>query len=222
MRKSPQDIVRAISYALKEGKTGDEFEVSALSKSTGMHYMTVSSYLTMIEYIQNNIPKVCRAHQSTSAGITILQELDMSIPGYEKLILDLFDLGAFNGNTAASLGQFDDNDVEDAKEKELIIATGLKCYLSRKGIMDAMDLADEREDRVLFSDMQVSEEPEEDSKPEYWNCSYLKHGTVTIDTVGTDFREVMVGDGGILSRNHNAGGSARAETIKMETAPTAT
>ncbi|MDR2846281.1 MAG: hypothetical protein LBV63_03265 [Candidatus Methanoplasma sp.] len=218
MRKSPQDIVRAISYALKEGKKGDGFEIVALARSTEMHYVTVYNYLGLIEYIQNNIPKVSKIDQKENAKVTILQELDMSISSLERMLLDVFDKGAFMDSSSISVEHLDSTALSEALDRQLIVLNGSQCHLSRKGLMDAMDLAEEREDKVLFSDTPSTVVSQDDIRVECWKCPHMKQGIMSFGPEEMKFREVhMTG-----TNVEQTTGWVNAQSQIGETYPTAT
>jgi len=149
MRKSPQDIVYALSHALKEGRKGDEYLIADLAKYTEMHYVTVNNYLTMIEYIQSNIPRFAKMDRKGNAKIVISQELEMDISDGERLLLRMFDKGVVGKSTSVGSEQFDGELLEGSIKDGYVIRTDAKIYLSRSGIMNAADLADKREERIM-------------------------------------------------------------------------
>ena len=158
VRRSPQDVVYALSFALKEGKKGDEYYIADLAKRTEMHYMTVNNYLTMIEYIQSNIPRFEKTDRKGNAKITISQELEMDISDGERFLLRLFDKGVAGKGTAVKAEPFEGELLEDAIARGYVVRTEAKIHLSRSGIMKAADLADEREERVICSPMKAYSE----------------------------------------------------------------
>ncbi|MCL2142674.1 MAG: hypothetical protein FWH44_00200 [Methanomassiliicoccaceae archaeon] len=158
MRRSPEDIVYALSHALKEGRKGDEYSIAELAKHTGMHYVTVNNYLTMIEYVQRNIPKFSKIDRRGDAKIIVSQELEMDISDTERLLLKMFDRGAFRKGTAIASGSFDAELIESSVRKGDIIRTDSQIYLSRSGMMKGADLADKREERVMRSPVRAQSE----------------------------------------------------------------
>lgn len=158
MRRSPQDIVYALSHALKEGKIGDEYLVAEIAKRTDMHYMTVNDYLTMIEYIQCNIPKFAKVEQKGNARIIVSQEMELDISEADRLLLRLFDKGAFGKSTAAASESFESQHTDEFIKSGDVIQVDSKIYLSRSGIMKAVDIADQREEKVLRSPIKACSE----------------------------------------------------------------
>ena len=149
MRRSPQDIIYTISHALKEGKKGDEYLIAELAKRIEMHYVTVSNYLTMIEYIHSNTPKFSTIYQKGNSKIIISEELEMDISDEERLLLTLFDRGAFGKSTSVRSEQFDGDALRISIKNGDVLRAGSHIHLSKNGIMRAADIADEREGKVL-------------------------------------------------------------------------
>ena len=150
MRRSPEDIIYALSHALKEGRKGDEYLIANLAKYTKMHYVTVNNYLAMIEYVQSNIPRFAKMDRKGNAKIVISQELEMDISDSERFILRMFDKGVVGKSTAVGSEPFEGELLERSIKDGYVIRTDSKIYLSRSGIMKAADLADKREERVLY------------------------------------------------------------------------
>ena len=151
MRRSPQDVIRALSHALKEGRKGDEYSVADLAKHTEMHYVTVNNYLTMIEYIQSNIPRFAKVDKKGNAKIIVSQELEMGMSDKERFLLRMFDKGIVGKSTAVKSEPFEGEILEISIRDGDVIKTDAKIHLSRSGIMKAADLADRREERVMYS-----------------------------------------------------------------------
>jgi len=149
MRRSPQDIIFALSHALKEGQKGDEYSVAKIAKRTNMHYMTVNDYLSMIEYIQCNTPKFSKVEQRGNARIIISQEMETDFSESDRFLLRIFDKGAFGKSTAVAPESFESLCLEELIENKDIIRTDSKIYLSRSGITKAVDIADQREEKIM-------------------------------------------------------------------------
>ena len=147
-----------LSHALKEGRKGDEYLIADLAKHTDMHYVTVNNYLTMIEYIQSNIPRFEKVDQKGNTKIIISRELEMDISDSERLLLKMFDRGIVGKNTAVMSEPFNGESLEISIAKEDVIRTGSKIYLSRSGMMKAADLADKREERIMRSPIKAHSE----------------------------------------------------------------
>jgi hypothetical protein len=144
--------VNAISYVLKEGKNGDEYTISDLVKRTDMHYVTMNDYLNIIEYVQNNIPKISKINTKGHAKIVIMEEIEMpSSSEKEALLLNLFDKGAFTKNTAADVKTLNKKPLKDAEEQDLVRKEGAKYYLTADGIISAARTAGMREERIMHS-----------------------------------------------------------------------
>jgi len=158
MRRSPQDVIYAISHALKEGKKGDEYFIADLAKRTGIHYVTMNNYITMIEYVQCNIPKFAKIEQKGNARIIISEELNMDMSDYERSLLRLFDKGAFAKSTAAVSDPFEGSILEGSIKNGDVLRIDSKIYLSVSGILKAADLADKREEKVLCSPIKTYSE----------------------------------------------------------------
>jgi len=152
MRRSPQEVVNAISYVLKEGRKGDEYTISDLAKRTDMHYMTMNDYLDIVEYVQNNIPKMSKIDTKGQSKIVIMEEIKMPTSSEkEALLLNLFDRGAFTKNTAADVKTLKKNPLMEAEKQDLIKKEGTKYYLTADGIVCAARTAGMREERVMRS-----------------------------------------------------------------------
>ena len=151
MRRSPQDVIYALSHALKEGRKGDEYSVADLAKHTEMHYVTVNNYLTMIEYIQSNIPRFAKVDKKGNAKIIVSQELEMGMSDKERFLLRMFDKGVVGKSTAVKSEPFEGEILETSIKDGDVVRTDAKIHLSRSGILKAADLADRREERVMCS-----------------------------------------------------------------------
>ena len=150
MRRSPQEVVNAISYVLKEGRKGDEYTISDLVKRTDMHYVTMNDYLDIVEYVQNNIPKISKIDTKGHAKIVIMEEIEMpTVSEKEALLLSLFDRGAFTKNTAADVKTLNKKPLKDTEEQDLVRKEGARYYLTADGIVCAARTADMREERVM-------------------------------------------------------------------------
>jgi len=146
--RSPQEIVMAIAYALKEGKKGERYTVAELSKKMEMHYVTVRDYLNVIEYVQKNIPAIDKANQKGQARIVIAEELKINLTAEERMLLFMFDKGAFTKDTAISLSAFKDTSVSSAMEKGLVAEQNEKGYLTTEGIIESANYAEKRAETV--------------------------------------------------------------------------
>jgi hypothetical protein len=158
MRRSPQDVICTLSQALKEGRKGDEYLIVDLAKQTDMHYVTVNNYLTMIEYIQSNIPRFEKVDQKGNTKIIISDELEMDISESERLLLKMFDRGIVGKNTAVASEPFEGLALERSVTEGDVVRTGPKIYLSRSGMMKAADLAEKREERIMRSPVKAYSE----------------------------------------------------------------
>ena len=191
MRRSPQDVIFRIANVLKNGRNGDEYSVAELVKETNMHYMTVSNYLTMIEYVHTNIPKFVKEDGTGKAKITITRETETEFSGIEKYLLQMFDEGAFGRNTAILSEPFDEILLEEMIGNADVIRMGLQVYLSKKGIMKATELVDKRFEKIMrmpvetYSEMNFDNIAEfnilrRESQDEEWKESWRSENLATL------------------------------------------
>jgi hypothetical protein len=150
--RNPQEIVMAIAYTIKEGRKGDVYTVSDISKRTEMHYMTVNDYIGLIEFVQTNVPIIKRVNQRGKSRIVISKELEMDLSEKERMLLNLFDSGAFTSETAVTLRSFGKEHVSSAAEDGHIIEIDNKFYLTTNGIVTAAEYAGKRAESVTSVD----------------------------------------------------------------------
>lgn len=149
MRRSPQEIVDTIAYSLKEGKSGDEYQVSDLVKKTFMNHVTVSYYLDLIMHVQNNLPKIEYVEKKRNSFVRILKEAEMPLSNEEYILLSLFDKGAFTKSKAVLFFEESTEALNKLIESSLLLKTSEKVFLLPEGIIMAAELADKRAEFVL-------------------------------------------------------------------------
>jgi len=161
--RSPQEIVTAIAYTIKEGKKGDAYAIAELSKKTQIHYVTMNDYLNLIEFVQRNIPSIEKVDQKGKARIIIKEELKIGISETERMILNMFDRGAFSESAAIPAKPFGNEDVLSALEHGMIREAGTKIFLTTDGIVKAAGYAEKRVERATDIKRNYSkyDEPEE-------------------------------------------------------------
>lgn len=146
--RTPQEIVMTIAYSLKDGKIGDEYSIADISKSTKLHYMTTGDYLNLIEYIQENIPKIKKIDSIGKAKIVIMDELESDYSQKEKVLLTMFDKAAFSKDSAYIIKDLEECIKDIISEGLAIKSTDAKYYLTTKGIIDAANLAEKRSEKI--------------------------------------------------------------------------
>jgi len=151
MRRSPQEVVNTLAYALKEGKQGDEFKLSELAKRTSMSYVTVQYYLDLIEHVQKNIPMIEVVEKPRTSHVKILKEIDLKLSDAENMLLQLFDRKAFGEAFAVSIDQFPKEAFFELDGSLISMTSPKKIYLSTKGIIEAATLAGIRADAAISS-----------------------------------------------------------------------
>lgn len=172
--RSPHQIVMALAYALKESKKGEENKVADLSKKTGLHYVTTDDYLNLIEYVQNNIPRLQKIGTKGNARVIITNEIEDQFPPNEKTLLNIFDKGAFSEETAIQLSDYERNYIGELLENEYTIQTDDQFYLTTQGIIKAAGIAGKRAEKV--TSLEVVQESEEYLHREYstWKADGFK------------------------------------------------
>jgi len=149
MRRSPQEVVDTLAYALKSGRPGNEFKVSDIVKKTSMNHTTVMYYLDLIVHVQSNLPVIEVVEKKRNTFVRILREVELPFSEEEHMLLLLFDKGAFTKSTAT---QFDEGSkplLDKMLGSSLLMQVSKKVYLSTEGIVRAAGLADIRAEAVL-------------------------------------------------------------------------
>jgi len=149
MRRSPQEVIDAIAYSIKEGKPGDEYKVSDLVKKTYMNHATVSYYLEIIARIQNNLPKIEYVEKKRNSFVKILKEVEFPWSDEEYMILSLFDKGAFTKATAVPFFENSTYTLNKLKESSFLVEASGKIFLAPNGIIMAAELVSKREEFTL-------------------------------------------------------------------------
>ncbi|UAL08229.1 MAG: hypothetical protein KRP56_03000 [Candidatus Methanogranum gryphiswaldense] len=170
--RTPQEIVMTIAYSLKDGKKGDEYSVADISKSTQLHYMTTSDYLSLIEYIQENIPKINKIDSRGKARIVIINEMESDYSQKEKIMLTMFDKAAFSKDSALVIKNAED--CIDAAISEKLVLESIKgrYYLTTNGIMEAAKFAEKRAEKMMDLSVKSKKEClnyELEDKEEVWH-----------------------------------------------------
>ena len=149
LRRSPQEVVDTIAYALKEGKPGDEYKVSDLVRKTFMNHVTVSYYLELIMHVQNNLPKIEYVEKKRNSYVKILKEAELPLSDEEYILLSLFDKGAFTKSNAVPFFEYSTEVMNKLKKVSLLEITTDSVFLQTKGIVAAAGLAEKRAESIL-------------------------------------------------------------------------
>jgi hypothetical protein len=149
MRRSPQEVVDTLAYALKEGKPGDVFKISDIVRKTSMNHVTVMYYLDLIMHVQNNLPTIEVVETKRNSFIKILKEIELPFLEDERMLLSLFDKGAFSRTTAVSFSGCSKDVLEKLTGSSLVMLSSKKIYLLPEGIIMAAEFADKRAEAVL-------------------------------------------------------------------------
>jgi len=149
MRRSPKEVVDTLAYSLKEGKPGDVYKISDIVKITSLNHVTTMYYLDLVMRIQNNLPKIEIVEMKRNSYIKILEAVEFPWSEEEQMLISLFDKGAFNKKTAASVNKGSINILEKLNESSLVAHSTEKAYLLPEGIIAAALLADKRAEDVL-------------------------------------------------------------------------
>jgi hypothetical protein len=149
MRRSPQEVVNTLAYALKEGQTGDEFKVSDIVKKTSMNHVTITYYLDLIAHIQNNLPTLEVVEKKRNSFVKILKEVQLPFSEEEHVLLSLFDKGAFTTKTSVSIDGKQKDILDKLIGSSLLKQVSKKGYLLPEGIIKAAGLADKRAEMAI-------------------------------------------------------------------------
>ena len=157
-----------LAYALKESKKGDEHTIADLSKNTRLHYMTTSDYLNLIEYVQENIPKIHKINIKGNVRIIVTDEIDTLLSPNERTLLNLFDRGAFTEETAISPNDYDQDCIKVEIEKKTIMETNAGFHLTTAGIIEGTSIAGKRAKKVTELESPRVKEPTPSKEPQMW------------------------------------------------------
>jgi hypothetical protein len=154
MRRSPQEVVNTLAYALKEGRPGDEFKLSDLVKKTFMNHITITYYLDLIVSAQNNLPLIEVVEKKRNSLVRILKEVQLPFSEEEHVLLSFFDKGAFTGKTAVPLEGKPKDILDKLIASYMLMQVSQNGYLLPEGIIRAARLASERADAVISTPKQ--------------------------------------------------------------------
>jgi hypothetical protein len=118
---------------------------------TAVSIITTSYLRTedLIRSVKENIPSINKIDGDGNAKIVIKEELKIKLPESERMLLDMFDKGAFAGETAVSLKTFCKGDIQSALKNGLLKQVDKKYCLTTEGIISAARYAEERAERVI-------------------------------------------------------------------------
>ena len=150
MRRMPQEIVMAVANVLKTARKGDFKTLSEIQRESGVHYVTVQSYMNLINFIQTRMPKIVLQENEKGQGIEVIEPSPLEMAPKDEIILFMFDERAFRKQTAVEIPKWSSPEtVEEATKDGTVDMDGTKAYLTSDGIVKAALLADKREDALI-------------------------------------------------------------------------
>jgi len=148
MRKCPEEIIFSLSNQLKGMDVGKHITIRQLKESTGHHYITLKNYVKMIKYIQTLMPMISLAtDQKGELIVTIDNKPKLPFDQGQQLLLFLLDNNAYREINAIETPSNLASIVESMNE-DISISAG-KAYLTKEGLLAAMEIAEQREDILL-------------------------------------------------------------------------
>ena len=178
------NVVEDITEVLKNSERGDEYTVSEIARETNIHYMTVDTYLDMIEYIHSNVPAFTKTDNDGVVKISVTKgpKKDETV---EKGILDMFYRGSMGRSTSIPSDEFRADVLERMISSNYVIAIDSGVYLSRNGIIRAAGLANRRKDLKRAGEINLDpicefRIPSRESQDEEWKESWRTDNLATL------------------------------------------
>ena len=148
MRKSPHEIVLSLANQLKVLDQGEKVSLMQLKESTLHHFMTLKSYVDLIEYIQTCMPYIRMEIDEKNEMVVRVNKtpvLELSLE--DQALLYLLDRNAYGEKKAVETPKRFEPIVK--LENEYVRQIGNKSYLTDSGLLESIRAAEEREDQLI-------------------------------------------------------------------------
>jgi len=148
MRKSPEEIIFSLSNQLKGLDVGKTVTVRQLKDETGHHYVTLKNYVKMIKYIQTLMPMISLSTDQKGEFIVKIDNKPiLPFDQRQQLLLYLLDNNGYREINAVEIPSNLANVVESMREN-VSMRAGM-AFLTKEGLLAAMEIAEEREDYLI-------------------------------------------------------------------------
>jgi hypothetical protein len=148
MRKSPEEIIFSLSNQLKGLDVGKTVTMRQLKDETGHHYVTLKNYVKMIKYIQTLMPMISLStDQKGEFVVKIDNKPILPFDQKQQLLLYLLDNNGYREINAIEIPSNLAGIVESMSENVSISAG--KAFLTKEGLLAAMEIAEQREDYLI-------------------------------------------------------------------------
>lgn len=146
MKKNPNEIVFSLTNYLKSLEEGEVMPLRRLNELTGHHYVTLKSYIDLIEFIQTSMPFIKMMNTNSEYSVQVYKKPFLPFNDQDNFILFLFDKNAYREANAFSIPDLYKEMTNDS-EYWVIKSDGM-AYLTRYGLLKAVEVAEEREQLI--------------------------------------------------------------------------
>lgn len=148
MKKNPQEIVFSLSNQLKGLERGESITLRKVNELTGHHYVTLKSYVEMINYAQTIMPIISLTKDKKGDLIVLVQKKPMlQFDEKDQLLLFLLD---HNGYREANAIEIPNQLRPILTQLETEVNTlQSRAYLTKQGLLAAVEVSERREDELI-------------------------------------------------------------------------
>lgn len=149
MRKSPHEIVLSLANQLKVLDQGETVSMMQLKESTPHHFMTLKSYVDLIEYIQTCMPYIrMEMDEKNEMVVKVSKTPVLQLSLKDQALLYLLDRNAYGENKAVETPKRFESIIK--LESEYLKQIGNKVYLTNLGLVESIRAAEEREEQLIM------------------------------------------------------------------------
>jgi hypothetical protein len=140
-RNAPVEIIHKLGDTLRKYLENDLISINKISEESGLHWQTTKTYLSIINLVQHDIPRISIEKSNNSFLVRVVSR-DVEFSKYtekEKIMISLYLGKATIPENSISTKEMDKRLVDNLLAENLIKATpDSKIYLTELGVLNIL------------------------------------------------------------------------------------